>query len=163
MLSHTLDMSLGIADSIFNGLADHVFLIGLQTDFRIDDNCRVIRIIDHHVRDHRPSFVTFYLMTGVVRNHTLGEEMHPFHQTGVLKDIRQQHFSEITLHLRISGQSVRQIASFIAHRLGTFENIFDVFLHGGALRGALFLGLPDTLVKLSEFLLNGLKQLSYRL
>ncbi len=90
-------------------------------------------------------------MAAFIRHHPLRKEMHPFDQSGVLQDVDQQHFPEISLYFGVPGQSVRQVTGLVPYRLGLPQNLFDVCPDGRALGGGFLLGFLDGLVEFGEF------------
>ena len=156
-------MGLGKPGPGIYGLGDHIFLIGIEAYLGVDYDSGVIGVVNHDIGDHGLPFIVFYLMSPAVRDYPLGEEMHTFHQTGVLKHVREQHFTEISLNLRIPGQGIGQVTSLVSDGSGMLQDILDVLFHRGALGRAFLLGFPDAPVEFLEFLLYGFQKLRDRI
>ena len=102
-----------------------IIRIRLKTELGVYHHFRIIRIIHYHVRNHPSSTIVLHFMSILVPDNSLRTEMHPFLQSGFLKEIHQQHFSEIALHLGTSFQCFRQIPGLISHTFGLIKKLLE--------------------------------------
>ena len=137
MLPDTLDMGLGELASRLDRIADHIVLVSIEAHFGIYNDRCLIGIKHHYIGNKSPPGITLDLMAPTVGYHPLCDEMDPLNKSGILKHISQKHLTEISLYLGVTCQGIGEIPRLLSYRLGTLQDILDVFLHRGTLSRAL--------------------------
>ena len=157
------DVGLGQFGPFLDRRGKEILVVSRQAYLGVDDDRRIVRIIDHDVRNQGPPGLALDFMTGVILDDALGKEMDAFRQAGIPEYVRQEHFAEIALDLGIARQCIGQVTGLIGNGPGLAVQVNDFLFQFVMTLHRLLLRLLDGFAEGLEFLLDGLHQFRNRL